>query len=563
MIRNVSSVACAGPRRKISLLTLALVYLGWLLLAFPGLAAAQNDPRPTFIIAFVPVHWQGSAEAFARAANEQAQLFITESNIAAYADIEIVILEDNFTDAGLDSYQLVQRMVAFALERQPADRYVGLTDGDLAPGGDNWVAGWTWGPDSLGMVSEIVSPVITAHELGHTFLLCDEYLYNFWSRQNDEWSCPNPYPTDCPAVDDQFCYGQPAPDGRDSIMGPAGLQNGYAFNEASYLHLQELFAELFGVGEPLPPATQVPPTPVAPTAVAPTAVSPTPITPTPAPPTPTAVPPTPEPLAGRTIAFADPGLSIRDPNGRVRTFTSEPAQHISWNPDGESLAYVAVGEETLDIYILSLDDRIPRLLAGGPGRELHPAWLPDGRRLYLVSDRDGRLRLYRLLVADGTIAPVADLPEPCAWPAVSADGLRLALACAPDGIWSIYVTELDAAGDVVPGSLQVISQPGVSALSPAWDDTGERLAWAETPAQATDRPWLQIQILDLKTGEQHTLASEGPAWVPVWLDPDYLLWQQAGDAGLEIAGAALSGRSIDLLSVLLHGGWPAVRPGGE
>lgn len=203
-------------------------------------------PPPEFVLVFVPLRWQSGHDAFEGAARQQAENFIAESGIEDYFTVDVILLENGLEDAQLESSELVYDLVEFGLEQAPGDRYIGLTDGDIAPEGISDVAGWTAG--GVGVVSESADTYITAHELGHTFGLCDEYSYREWFRQNEEYpgGCPNPYPSDCPQTltDGVICEGLPTVDGRNSIMGPAGVPGEYGFNGASLAHLQQMFQEL-------------------------------------------------------------------------------------------------------------------------------------------------------------------------------------------------------------------------------------------------------------------------------------------------------------------------------
>ena len=208
--------------------------------------------KPEFILVFVPVDWQSDQSAFQEAAQNQARIFKSESTIEKYFTVKVVILEQGIENVSLGSDELVYDILEFALQEQPGDRYIGLTDGDLHPEGDSNVVGWTSG--GLAMVAEYNDEYVVTHELGHTFGLCDEYSYTDWSLQNAEndGGCPNPYPKDCPRVDSDapVCEGAPAKDGGNSIMGPAGLLGEYSFNNACLTHLQETFAVLSGGGFP-------------------------------------------------------------------------------------------------------------------------------------------------------------------------------------------------------------------------------------------------------------------------------------------------------------------------
>lgn len=221
----------------------------------PGSATATPAPAPTdvlpkkpvFSLAFIPLNWSGSRTAFEQAARAQAGEFVSQSGIADYFEVHVILAESPLDNQDLSDSDLLYVLVVHAQENHlVADRFIGLTDGDLSPHGISDVVGWTSGGQS--MVAEASDPYVTTHELGHTFGLCDEYSYADWTRQDDEYQggCPNPYPESC-SKDmgvGAICEGIPAEGGLNSMMGPAGLLGAYAFNETCLAHLRETFRNL-------------------------------------------------------------------------------------------------------------------------------------------------------------------------------------------------------------------------------------------------------------------------------------------------------------------------------
>lgn len=208
------------------------------------------DGPPEYVIAFIPLHWSGTRENFLDSARRQGDYFVQVSGIDRYFDIRYLYFEEGYAWGTLSDDDLLTNMMAFALQREAADRYVGITDGDLAPGGRTWVAGYTYGLDEQGVVSEIGEDTIVAHELGHTFGLCDEYNYAAWESQNAELvnGCPNPYPEHCPKNSSVVneCDGTSSQDGLMSLMAAAGPASMSSYNESCYYHLQTVFAVLSG-----------------------------------------------------------------------------------------------------------------------------------------------------------------------------------------------------------------------------------------------------------------------------------------------------------------------------
>lgn len=207
--------------------------------------------RYQYTLAFIPLNWAGSPAAFSQSAQQNAVFFINQSGLQDFFDVQVLIIPEGLENQDFSSDDLVYDVMFYAIENQIiADRYIGLTDGDLSPEGISSVVGWTTGEQ--GMVVEALEIFVTAHELGHTFGLCDEYSYAEWLRQNEEFGgCPNQYPPSCPQVlmAGVVCEGFSAPGGENSIMGPAGLPGDYAFNEESLDQIHNYFQGLIEIYE--------------------------------------------------------------------------------------------------------------------------------------------------------------------------------------------------------------------------------------------------------------------------------------------------------------------------
>lgn len=208
-------------------------------------SSALPSEKPEFVIAVIPVKWTDSDEAFDQNARRQIDFFIRASGIDNYFQISVEVFDHGLNNVSLLDDQLVDKVIEFGLNTTPANRYIGLSNGDIVLDGSSDIVGWTYGPDASGIVVESIGTEISAHELGHTFGLCDEYNYLVWKEQDEAFigGCPNPYPSECERVEslDIMCPGSPTVAGLNSIMGPSGLIGQYGFNSPSFEHLQEVF----------------------------------------------------------------------------------------------------------------------------------------------------------------------------------------------------------------------------------------------------------------------------------------------------------------------------------
>lgn len=205
--------------------------------------------NPEFIIAFVPIEWNNSIADFETVAAQHFSYFLNESGIDNYFDMDIrFVNQDDSLKAMSDN--IVTELILYGTSQMPADRYVGLTTVDMNYEGDYSIAGWTMGDDCQGVIAEYFDEEITAHELGHTFGLCDEYSMKAWEDQNEHYinKCPNQLDASCEM--DEICVGVISSDGSNSIMGVAGLIGEYSYNDPCKNALASRFASMRNANNP-------------------------------------------------------------------------------------------------------------------------------------------------------------------------------------------------------------------------------------------------------------------------------------------------------------------------
>jgi Tol biopolymer transport system component len=484
-----------------------LVYLS------ANLVSAQSTGKPGYIIAFVPMKWSGSLDAFDREATAQGNVFIRESGIEKYARVEIKLIHERLDNVDLKSYSLLPIVVAFGLSRAPADRYVGLTNGDIAPGGSSSVVGYTYGNNSNGLVVEAGDQNVAAHELGHTFGLCDEYSFVVWEAQNQRGGCPNPYPPDCPRTKFIDCLGNKTPNGGRSIMGPAGLTVLREFDQSARDHFDKTFARMFG-----PP---VPPTP-------------TPI-PTPMPtPVPQAVAFVNNSGGSFQLYIADSMQSQPHAVGKVPGNIYSP----SWSPDGTHLAFAANTDEGMDIYSISATGSDLKRLTNQPGHDESPSWSPDGQFIAFVSDREGSSELY-LMHADGSKQiRVTNSAANVRWPTWSPDNRRIAFASDREGRFQLFILSLVLVPDVRVLDMARFTSSDATDTSPAWSPDGRQIAFASN----RDGP-LKIYVGSVEGASLRRITT-GPFndWAPAWLkEQDGIIYQTARAGTPQLYGVRMAG----------------------
>ncbi len=171
-------------------------------------------------------------------------------------------------------------------------------------------------------------------------------------------------------------------------------------------------------------------------------------------------------------------LSLRGSGGVPTQITASEidVSDPQWSPDGRRLAYVRDGE----IWVVEADgSRLTRVVAK-PGGGTEPRWSPDGRQLAFLSRRRGWSQVW--LVE----APVPRRGRP--------------------------------RRDTRPPEATVLTSAGVDVDLHAWSPDGSRIAICAQ--HALDRlETSQIALVDVATGESHTVAGEdshdtGAQWLP-------------------------------------------------
>lgn len=203
---------------------------------------------PEYVVALIPVHWKETRQEFIDAANRQGDFFRQTSEVENYFHVKNFFFEVTYSEGKPTDSDLLGRMLVWTIQRDSADRHIGLTDGALATDNNTWIVGYTFGIDTQGMLAETTEDTIAAHELGHTYGLCDEYNFDSWDEKNKSLSdrCPNPYPSDCPkntgVVNE--CNGTPSNNGKMALMASSSSPDQSAYNETFQEHLAEFFQQL-------------------------------------------------------------------------------------------------------------------------------------------------------------------------------------------------------------------------------------------------------------------------------------------------------------------------------
>ena len=120
------------------------------------------------------------------------------------SDLDLTFIVNDKNDPNTKGTTVLKKIKDWALKNGvKGDRYIGLTTLDICTAIK--ACGYAQFPYSYLHDTVIVQhlssdPIITSHELGHTFGLCDEYSQSNWNWEDAEFKdhglsgCPNPYP---------------------------------------------------------------------------------------------------------------------------------------------------------------------------------------------------------------------------------------------------------------------------------------------------------------------------------------------------------------------------------
>ena len=146
------------------------------------------------------------------------------------------------------------------------------------------------------------------------------------------------------------------------------------------------------------------------------------------------------------------------------------------SPDGSRIAFTTFLEGRPKIYVHSLESgRRLQFYNQDASLNTTPGFAPDGSALYFASSPSGRSQIYRADPDGGNLRRISYSQAIDVDPSVNPrTGAQIAFVSDASGEPQVYVMDADGA------NRRRISNGGGDAVQPAWDPTGERLAFSWT-----------------------------------------------------------------------------------
>jgi Tol biopolymer transport system component len=130
-------------------------------------------------------------------------------------------------------------------------------------------------------------------------------------------------------------------------------------------------------------------------------------------------------VAGAVLSVMIAAPEERDPSLTFTPFTTDPGYQgfPAWSPDGQTIAYAADVDDTLQIFTRRVSSQTAAQITQAPYDCRYPFWSPDGNRIYYVSLARDRDSIWSVGAAGGTPQVVV---ENASRGAIAPDGRTIA-----------------------------------------------------------------------------------------------------------------------------------------
>lgn len=187
----------------------------------------------------------------------------------------------------------------------------------------------------------------------------------------------------------------------------------------------------------------------------------------------------------------------------------------SWTPNGRSILYNIVSDETSPIMLMDITTGAQKALTSSRStsfQDYAPAVTPDGRNLIFARSAPNGTDLYSMPITGGTPQRLTSTRGKASGsPSPSPDGLRVAFSSDRTGYQDVYVADADGS------NVEILTPGGFGERNwrdkPDWSPDGRFVAY-----QSGVPPSFQVMTVNVRDHSTRILTSEGrnidPAWAP-------------------------------------------------
>jgi serine/threonine protein kinase/Tol biopolymer transport system component len=225
-------------------------------------------------------------------------------------------------------------------------------------------------------------------------------------------------------------------------------------------------------------------------------------------------------LIGHRIAGVDASASTASPKA-FRQLTDAPGGESAptLSPDGKDVVFVGSTRGNLDLYLLHVGDRSPRLLTANSTEDnWQPAFSPNGERIAFRSERGGG----GIFVMSSTGESVRRLTDFGFNPTWSPDGREIGIATTAFA----YPTDMfRSRGDLVVVNIESgvrrLVAKGLDPQQPHWSPHGQRIAYWATRGSGGQRDLFTVAAdgSEVESGAVEATNDTALDWSPAW-SPD-------------------------------------------
>lgn len=221
-------------------------------------------------------------------------------------------------------------------------------------------------------------------------------------------------------------------------------------------------------------------------------------------------------LAGRILADKEGNVWLLTQDTFKQLSSGGRARQPAWSPDGQRIAYVRMGDNSSDIWVMNADGSGARALTKFSSANIKanhwafdPAWSPEGGRIAYLSEQASFDLALWVMDADGSnprqIAVLDAYTGGVGAPSWAPDNTRMAYAAYRNGvpqIWSMLFRT---------GEWTQLSKNAGGAYDAAWSPTGTHIAYTARDNGKNDI-WVMAEDGSIPTKVTTTGFCRAPAW---------------------------------------------------